>query len=98
MPRRRVLQQRIVNRLFGGVLVRRVGQDHAVVINAADIAGLRIAGFVARFDDRQVAVNRVARSHQAESPPLARLRRPVQRRRNIYKENGGNENDREKRR
>ena len=97
-----MLQQRVVNRLFGGVLVRRAGQDHAVVINAADIAGFRIAGFiaslVASFNDRQVAVNRVARSHQAESPPQARLRGPFQRRCNIYKESDCNENDREKRR
>ena len=43
LPRRWVLQQRVVNRLFGGILVRGAGKDHAVVINAADIAG---------FDDR----------------------------------------------
>ena len=98
VPRRRMLQQRVVHRLFGGALVRRAGKDHAVVIYAADVADFRIAGFVASFDDRQVAINRVARSHQVESLPQARLRGPVQRRCNIYKENDCKENDREKRR
>jgi len=100
-----VLQQRVVDCLFGGVLVRRAGEDHAVVINAANVAGFPMAGFIAglisslmaSLDDREIAVNRVARSYQAESPPQARLRGPVQRRRNIYKERDCQKNDGEKR-
>ena len=93
-PRGRVLQQRVVNRFFGGALVRRAGKDHAVVINAADRAGFRIA----RLNDCQVAVDRVARSQQVESPPQPRLRGLVQRRCNIYEEKDCKQDDREKRR
>ena len=77
-PRCWVLKQRVVNRLFGGVFVRRVGEDHAVVINAADIASSRIASFGACFNDLQVAVDRVTRRHQMESLPQARLCERVQ--------------------
>ena len=59
-PRRWALQQRIVHRLFGGILVRCVGQKHAVLIDAAKIASP---------GHRQVAVDGVARSHQMESLP-----------------------------
>jgi len=40
-----VLQQRVVHRLFSGAFVRRVGENKAIFIQAADVAG---------FDDRQV--------------------------------------------
>ena len=60
-----MLQQRIVNRFFSGVLVRRVGKEYAVIVDAANIAGL---------DDRKVAINRIARCYQVETPPQACLR------------------------
>src|SRR5208337_1907420 len=40
LPRRRMLQQRVVNRFLGGSLVGHISQDHAVVIEAANIARL----------------------------------------------------------
>ena len=73
-PRRRMLQQRVVNRLFGGAFIRRAGKDEAVFIEAANVAGL---------GDRQVAVDRVARCEQVKAAPLARLRLPFHPRRNL---------------
>jgi len=35
-----MLQQRVMDRFFGGSLVGHTGQDHAVVIDAANVAGL----------------------------------------------------------
>jgi len=35
-----MFQQRVVNRFFGGSLIGHTGQDHAVVIDAANIARL----------------------------------------------------------
>ena len=71
--RRRMLQQRVVHRLFGGALVRGVGEDKAVFIQAADVAG---------FNDRQVSVDGIARCEQVKAAPLACLRGALQPRRN----------------
>jgi DNA-binding protein len=48
--RRRMLQQRVMDRFFGGSLVGHTGQDHTVVVDAANTA---------RLDDGQVAIDRV---------------------------------------
>ena len=72
-PGRGVLQQRIVDRLFGGAWVRSIGEDCAVVVQAADVA---------RDGDGQVAVDRVARTQQAEASPETGLRGSIERGRN----------------
>ena len=48
VPRRWVLQQRIVNAFFSGSRVRRVGEQNPVRVNAANLAGL---------SDGQVAID-----------------------------------------
>jgi hypothetical protein len=72
--RRGMLQQRVVNRFFGGAFIRRAGQDEAVFIEAAIVAGC---------DDRQVAVDRIRRCEQVKAAPLLRLRQPFHARRNF---------------
>jgi hypothetical protein len=73
-PRLFVFQKRVMDCFFGGTLIRRVGKDYAIFVQTADVA---------RFDDRQVAVNRVARCEQVQAAPLIRPRGAFQPRRNI---------------
>jgi len=74
--RRRMLQQRVMDRFFGGSFVGHTSQDHAVVVDTT---------YTARLDDGQVAINRVTGLQQVKSPPQARLRRLGPHRRNIDK-------------
>jgi len=74
-----VLQQCVVDSLFGGTFVRRAGKNHAIVIDAADTAG---------FNNSQIAVDRIPGSQEEKPSPQSLLRGAVQRWCSIYKEKG----------
>jgi len=78
MPRCGVLQQRVVHRFFGRGLVGRIGQQNSVVVHAANVA---------RLGDGQVAVDRVARSHNMKALPQPRLRGEIHLRCEISEQN-----------